>query len=280
MKAEAVVSNGIGDGWRELSAEELEYAYSPSAWSKRPWAVYQRDFALESARDSASIGVACVRQNTHRMLLARTDKPRANLVWMHGGYWQEGNANDAMHHAQAVLDAGCNYTAVDYSLAPGATIEQMITECTASVQALANLSPAPMIVAGHSAGAQLAAMVAASRPSLVHSLLLFSGIYDLRPIVHTSVNEVLQLDEEKAWELSPVRLPYPPTIGGYVLYGEQESQQFALQAQAMAHRLWMEPQSVPGADHFDVVLDADFPGLIESLLATHDRPNPGKPARG
>ena len=271
------MSNGIGDGWRELTPEQLEYQYSPSAWSKRPWEVYKRDFALESARDSAAIGVACVRQTTHRMLLARTDKPRANLVWIHGGYWQEGNADDAMHHAQACVAAGFNYTSVDYTLAPAATIDQMVIECTASVQALAQLSPAPIIVAGHSAGAHLAAMVAATRPSLVHSVLLFSGIYDLRPIVHTTVNDVLGLDEDKAWELSPVRLPYPPTIGGYVLHGEQESEQFATQATAMAHRLWMEPQSVPGADHFDVVLDADFPALIESLLATHDRPNPGRP---
>lgn len=271
------MGNGIGDGWRALTPEQLEYEYSPSAWSKRPWEVYKRDFALESQRDSAAIGVACVRQTTHRMLLARTDKPRANLVWIHGGYWQDGNANDSMHHAQACHDAGFNYTAVDYTLAPEATIDQMVVECTASVQALAQLTPAPIIVAGHSAGAHLAAMVAAARPSLVHSVLLFSGVYDLRPIVHTSVNDVLQLDEVKAWDLSPVRMPYPPTIGGFVLYGEQESEQFRLQSQAMAHRLWMEAQPVPGADHFDVVLDADFPALIETLLASHDRVNPGKP---
>lgn len=269
--------NGIGDGWRELTPEALEYEYSPSAWSKRPWEVYQRDFALESARDSAQIGVACVRQNTHRMLLARTDKPRANIVWIHGGYWRSGNANDSMHHAHACMDAGFNYTAVDYTLAPESTIDQMVEECISSVQALATLSPAPMIIAGHSAGAHLAAMVAAARPSLVHSLLLFSGIYDLRPLVHTEVNDTLQLTEDEAWRLSPIRMPFPPTIGSFVFHGEQESAQFALQSQAMAKRLWTQAQAVPGADHFDVVLDADFPALVDALLATHERSNPGRP---
>lgn len=269
--------NGIGEGWRELDAPTLQYEYSPSAWSKRPWEVYSRDFALESQRDSASIGVACVRQNTHRMLLARTDKPRANLVWIHGGYWQGGNAEDSMHHAQPCVDAGFNYTAIDYTLAPAATIEQMVQECIASVQAVATLAPAPIILAGHSAGAHLAAMVASARPSLIHSVLLFSGVYDLRPIVHTDINDVLGLDEERAWQLSPVRLPYPPTISGYVLYGEMESLQFRLQAEAMAQRLWMQAQAVPGKDHFDIVLDADFPAMINALLATHDRPNPGRP---
>ncbi len=265
------MTNGIGDGWRALTPDQLEHEYSPSAWSKRPWDVYKRDFALESARDSAAIGVACVRQTTHRMLLARIDRPRANLVWIHGGYWQDLNANDSMHHAQACMQAGINYTSVDYTLAPEATIDQMVDECVESVQALAELAPAPIIVAGHSAGAHLAAMVAAKRPSLVHSLLLFSGIYDLRPIVHTSVNDVLHLDEDAAWRLSPLRLPFPPTIGAYVLYGEDESAQFIEQSQAMARRLWTEAQRVPGADHFDVVLDADFPALVDGLLASHER---------
>ena len=271
------MTNGIGDGWREFDAEKLDYEYSPSAWSKRTWEAYQRDFALESARDSAAVGVACVRQNTHRMLLARTDKPKANLVWIHGGYWQGGNATDSMHHAEQCLEAGFNYAAVDYTLAPEATLEQMVQECIASVQAIATLTPAPIIIAGHSAGAHLAAMVASARPSLIHSVLLFSGVYDLRPIVSTDINDVLGLDEDRAWQLSPVRLPYPPTISGYVLYGEMESEQFRLQSEAMAQRLWMRAQAVPGKDHFDIVLDADFPTMIKALLATHDRPNPGRP---
>ncbi len=269
--------NGIGDGWREFDAAKLDYEYSPSAWSKRTWDAYQRDFALESARDSASIGVACVRQNTHRMLLARTEKPKANLVWIHGGYWQGGNATDSMHHAEQCLEAGYNYAAVDYTIAPEATLEQMVQECIASVQAIATLTPAPIIIAGHSAGAHLAAMVASARPSLIHSVLLFSGVYDLRPIVSTDINDVLGLDEDRAWQLSPVRLPYPPTISGYVLYGEMESEQFRLQSEAMAQRLWMRAQAVPGKDHFDIVLDADFPAMIQALLATHDRANPGRP---
>ena len=180
--------NGIGDSWREFDAEKLDYEYSPSAWSKRTWEAYQRDFALESARDSASIGVACVRQNTHRMLLARTDKPKANLVWIHGGYWQGGNATDAMHHAEQCLEAGFNYAAIDYTIAPDATLEQMVQECIASVQAIATLTPAPIIIAGHSAGAHLAAMVASARPSLIHSVLLFSVSASLAEHCHSFVH--------------------------------------------------------------------------------------------
>ena len=70
---------------------------------------------------------------------------------------------------------------------------------------------------------------------------------------------------------TPVRMPFPPTISGFVLYGEMESEQFRLQSEAMAKRLWMQAQAVPGKDHFDVVLDADFPGLVNALLATHER---------
>ena len=55
------MTNGIGEAWRELTPERLQYEYSPSAWSKRPWEVYARDFALESQRDSAARAIENVR---------------------------------------------------------------------------------------------------------------------------------------------------------------------------------------------------------------------------
>ena len=262
---------GIGEDWRSLSTEQLDYEYSPSAWSKRTWQEYQVDFDAVSARESNGLLIERIQHNAHSTLLARAESPKGNLIWIHGGYWQGGNAQSSLHHAKACVEAGINYVAVDYSIAPDATIETMIEQCVQSMQAIATLAPAPMIIAGHSAGAHLAAMTASARPTMTHGVLLFSGVYDLRPIVHLDINDPLGLDEDRAWKLSPLRLPFTPNLSSYVLYGEQESAQFALQSQKMANRLWTVAHAVPAADHFDIVLNADFAALATSLLQERER---------
>lgn len=262
---------GIGEDWRSLSLQQLDYEYSPSAWSKRTWQEYQVDFDAISARESNGLLIERIQHNGHTTLLARAESPKGNLVWIHGGYWQGGSADASLHHAKACVEAGINYVAVDYTIAPDATIETMVQQCVQSMQAIATLAPAPFIVAGHSAGAHLAAMAASARPTLVHGLLLFSGVYDLRPIVQLDINDPLGLTEERAWQLSPLRLPFSPNFSSYVLYGEQESAQFALQSQKMANRLWTVANAVPAADHFDIVLNADFAALATSLLQERER---------
>lgn len=262
---------GIGEDWRTLPLERLQYEYSPSAWSKKTWVDYQADFDALSATSEGGLLIERISHNTHTTLLARAEQPKGNLIWIHGGYWQGGSAASSLHHARACVEAGINYVAVDYTIAPDATIETMVQQCTQSLQAIATLAPAPMIIAGHSAGAHLAAMTASARPTMTHGVLLFSGVFDLRPIVPLDINDPLGLTEERAWELSPLRLPFVPNLSSYVLYGEQESAQFALQSQRMAHRLWTEAQAVPGVDHFDIVLNADFVALTTSLLNDRER---------
>lgn len=262
---------GIGEDWRALSFEQLDYEYSPSAWSKRTWVDYQPEFEARGARDSQGLLVERLAHAAHETLLVRAPQPRGNLIWMHGGYWQGGTAQGSLLHARACLEAGFNYAVVDYSLAPAATLETMIEQCIASMQAVATYAPAPIILAGHSAGAHLAAMTASARATMTHGVLLFSGVYDLRPIVGLDINDPLGLSEERAWQLSPLRLPFPPSIASYILYGELESSQFRLQSEQMAHRLWTEAQPVAGADHFDVVLDADLAALATSLLVGRER---------
>lgn len=262
--------NGIGEDWRSLSPEQLDYEYSPSAWSKHTWQEYGASFD-ELSDAAADLQIERISHNNHTTLLARAQQPRGNLIWMHGGYWQGGNAESSLHHARDCVEAGINYVVVDYGLAPATTIDTMIQQCVQSMQAIATLAPAPMILAGHSAGAHLAAMTAAARPTMTHGVLLFSGVYDLRPIVHLDINDPLGLSEDEAWRLSPLRLPFSPNMSSYVLYGEQESAQFALQSEKFANRLWTVAQAVPAADHFDIVLNADFVALATSLLKDRER---------
>jgi arylformamidase len=81
---------------------------------------------------------------------------------------------------------------------------------------LTHLKPARVVVSGHSAGGQLAAMLALDQATRgqgrIVGLAGVSGAFDLRPLLRTSINRDLTLSAEEAAEVSPLlRLHDLPT---------------------------------------------------------------------
>ncbi len=202
--------------------------------------------------------------------------PVAALVFIHGGYWQELAAADALFPATLCAQRGLAFVALDYTLAPAATVGGIVAECRAALAWLVQhaaelgLDSRRLVVAGSSAGAHLAAMVCkpqkapagpeAPARSLVRAAILVSGIFELEPLIGTSINEALGLDETQAAALSPLRQAlggFPPTL---ICWGENETQSFKAQSRAMAQTLQAAGTpvtrfEVPGRNHFDVILD-------------------------
>ena len=167
------------------------------------------------------------------------------LVFFHGGYWQELSKEDSAFAAPQCLAHGIAYAAVGYTLAPAATLSDIVAECRAAIGWLGRfgdtmgIDAGRLIVAGSSAGAHLAAMTALSTSSgaPVKGAVLVSGIYDLEPLIGTSIDAALGLDLETAARNSPLRQPlkgFPPSL---VCWGENETDQFKRQSRAFAHAL-------------------------------------------
>jgi arylformamidase len=126
-----------------------------------------------------------------------------------------------------------------------------------------------LTVAGHSAGGHLAAALMASDwPSvdaslpagLVKAAMPISGLPDLAPLIHTTINEDLQLDAAEARRLSPIHWPAPASGRAVVVVGETESDEYHRQTSALvAH--WRAggidavKRVVNGANHFTVVAE-------------------------
>ena len=109
---------------------------------------------------------------------------------------------------------------------------------------------------GPSAGAHLALSVA-SQCSFA-GLILVSGIFDLRPLVRTTINDALALDEDQAWNLSPIRNSLPHATHAEVLVGAEESPSFQAQSEVATEYLIQNGSSatlveVAGCDHFDIL---------------------------
>ena len=186
-------------------------------------------------------------------------------IYIHGGYWQALSKDDSSFMAPALAAQGIAFATVDYTLAPKAPLGRIVDQC---VQAVAwcrehasdlNADPDRVVISGSSAGAHLAAMVLTRLGGLAGAALL-SGVYDLAPIGHTSVDAALGLSDDDIRALSPIDLaPLAPTPL-IVAVGEIETAEFHRQSAALAgvwhaHGCPVEELLVTGRHHFDLPND-------------------------
>ncbi len=167
--------------------------------------------------------------------------PRAGaplVVFFHGGYWRRLHKDDMTYVARALGAHGVACAVVNYSLAPAVTLETIVAQARRSVAWLRRhaaqfgADPTRLVVAGHSAGGQLAAMCAVEAP--VAAVVTISGLHDLRAVARSFANEWLQLDEPRAAALSPVLLePAAPCIVTATA-GEHETSAFHAQGREFA----------------------------------------------
>ena len=191
------------------------------------------------------------------------------LVYIHGGYWQELSTRESAFLAPAWHAAGLAHAVVGYTLAPAACVTDIVAECRAALAWLharageLGFDPARVVIAGSSAGGYLAAACADRSPVPVHGIVPVSGVFDVAPLIGTSINDALGLDAAAAAALdllAPARR-YVPAV---VAWGAIETSESRRQSRAFADRLAREGTpcetlEVPGRHHFDVILDLGDP---------------------
>ncbi len=230
--------------------------------------------------------------------------PRGCLVFIHGGYWRAFSKDESSWVAAAFVPHGISTLILNYPLCP----EVSLAEITASVRrgiayawhhVLGEPEKANLGVAGHSAGGYLTAAMFAvpwredTMPATPFAAgLSVSGIFDLTPLIHTSMNTAIGLTTETAarWSLPDV----VPCVEAPLLLavGERESGEFHRQSAALS-RHWTgictPPHSIGNRQHFDVVeeLGQDGAPLMRLLLACFEGNKPemgkretGKPEKG
>jgi len=85
-------------------------------------------------------------------------------------------------------------------------------------------------------------------------------VYDLRPLVHTTVNDPLGLDEAGAAALSPMLLPLAAgRPAAVVVWGDNETDAFKAQGGEFGARLGAATFECAGRHHFDIVDDLADP---------------------
>lgn len=264
--------------WRSLSLEELEREYSPSSCLDGdigPFIEAYTDRSLDAVAECAELGSE-VRTITYGpeprqaidVVAPDAAQPSPLVFYIHGGYWQELSKADSFFPAAGCVRHGIAYAAVGYTLAPDASLDGIVAECRLATSTIVDRAAAlgidadRIVLAGSSAGAHLAAMVALDpttewRPAAV---VLASGVFDLEPLVDTYINDAVGLDLDAAKRNSPAAFDLADFPSALVVHGDNETSEFKRQSREIAEKIRaagtdVDLLEVPDRNHFDVILD-------------------------
>ncbi len=196
-------------------------------------------------------------------------------VFWHGGYWRALDRSYFSHLAAGLVARGVAVAMPSYDLCPYVPLTEIITQARRAARFLYERTGAPMLGMGHSAGGHLAAMVLAQETEAVPAILPISGLFDLAPLVATTVNDALKLSLTDAVALSPVSLPKPAHRGLHAVAGTDESGEYHRQTRAIA-AAWGGTHEETAGNHFTVIAPLTDP--TSALVATALRLLPGAPA--
>ena len=264
--------------WGTMTRAERDAAYNNSDAVKNSPALNEQRIVASAAFREKHPGHLDLRygpkeRNAWDLFPAR-DRNAPCLVFLHGGYWQRNSREQfasliAGAHAQGWAGALPGYT-----LAPDASLTEIVAEIDAALDWLAANGAThgiegKVVLSGWSAGGHLTAMCLGHRR--VSAGLAVSGIFELGPIRDTYLNDNLRLSDAEIAALSPLRLPM---VGKplAITYGTAElpplvADSRALHARRAAAHLPGVLIPVAGADHFTITHELrDAGGVLTRQL--------------
>ena len=239
---------------------------------------WQRDAAAYRETARCELDLAYGQGERHRLDLFYPDEGDAGgpvVLFIHGGYWQAFDKSSSSHLARGANKRGLTVAIPSYDLAPQANLADIITQIEEAANFIMRRTGRSLMASGHSAGGHLTACLMARPEALmrpVRAAMPISGLFDLEPLVPTSINKALGLTAEEARRLSPLEWA-PPTHGRLVaVVGGAESGEFLRQSRTLAEQwgkagLSTRYHEVPGAHHFDVIAGLADPAdpLVDTI---------------
>lgn len=212
--------------------------------------------AAEARRSHPPVEIAYGRREREVMDLFGVSGDRPTAVFLHGGYWQALDKGWFSGIAPVLLAHGIGLAVPSYELAPMTRLSRIVDQVGAATRAVTKWTGRRPLVFGHSAGGHMAAWLLAQ--GLTPAAVAISGVFDLEPLVPTSLNGALRLDAAEARRLSPIHGPAPADGVLDCVVGAAESPEFVRQSRDMADR-WAEGgtrtrfEALEGLDHFTVL---------------------------
>jgi arylformamidase len=250
--------------WGTMSKAERDAAYNNSVAVNNSAELNAAREAASAAFRTAHAGHLDLRYGPKERnawdLFPASDANAPCLVFIHGGYWQRNSREQFANLIAGPHARGWSAALPGYTLAPDATLTEIVAEIHAALDWLALNGPlhgikGAIVLSGWSAGGHLTA--ACHGHPLVSAGLAISGIFELGPIRDTYLNDKLNLSDSEIETLSPLRLPMAKKPLA-ITYGTAELPPLVadsrnLHARRAAEHLPGPLIPVAGADHFTIV---------------------------
>ena len=234
----------------------------PQLWVA-PAAAY-RDELTKAGR--AELDVAYGDGERQRLdLFMPASSPRGLVVFVHGGFWKALDRSYWSHLARGAVESGYAVAMPSYTLCPASRIADITREIARAVEAASERVAGEIRLTGHSAGGHLvtrmicrdAPLSAKVRERIVNTVSI-SGVHDLRPMMRTAMNDILNIDAAEAAAESPALLE--PVAGARLTcwVGAAERSEFLRQSALLANA-WTGlgaatlAHAEPDRHHFDVI---------------------------
>jgi acetyl esterase/lipase len=218
--------------------------------------------------------------------------PRTLIVFVHGGRWSSGSKEQYRFVAAGLAERGFVVVVPNYRLYPEVRMDAAaddVAHAVAWAEAAAakhGADPARVVLMGHSAGAQLAALVAndprwldaaGARP--VRALVGFAGPYDFLPLTDADLIDYFGPPSHYA-ATQPVNFVSRASPPAFLVYGLDDTSVKPRNIRSMAERLRaagvpVEVRLLPGEDHGSVLKrcarffranDTEYAALLRFLL--------------
>jgi acetyl esterase/lipase len=155
------------------------------------------------------------------------DDSRPKIIFLYGGNWQSGSRGDYRFVADTLCNLGFDVFVPDYRLYPEARFEQIIEDTSRAVDVImADIISGPVFMMGHSAGAQIGALLTLNKtllqsPERIRGFIGLAGPYDFYPFTEDSHWDLFA-PEEKYPESQPVNFVTRDAPPLYLLHGESD----------------------------------------------------------
>ncbi|CAL7949268.1 unnamed protein product [Xylocopa violacea] len=269
---------------------EKEKLLHPSKWNKRfdgPTLLsYYIDFVNEITQNvrktlKCELDVPYGTTERTKYDVYGVDLPKDSpiFVFIHGGYWREGDKELATFAVPVFVRKGIKVITIGYDLCPNVKLGDIISQIKTAIEHVLkdafSLGCRNIWVAGHSAGAHLAAsllfdqlwldkMMKQGYLNLLKGIVLISGVYSLEPLLHTSIDTDLKLAKHEidTYSFTTLDIKNNAPIQGLkviVTVGECDSPWFIDQSRECAQKLVSLVDNVQyvllrdNIDHFDIV---------------------------
>jgi acetyl esterase/lipase len=257
--------------WHGMTRAELDAAYNNglavknSAEKIAEWTA--RSVRLRQERPE-TLDIPYGPKPRNRIDIFRSGHTNAPLfAFIHGGYWQRNSKEVFSCVAEGPLALGFDVALIGYTLAPEATLTEIVGEVRAALRWLRQhdsehgISADRILVSGWSAGGHLTTMALGE----ADAGLSISGVFDLEPCRLNYLNDALHLSENEVQALSPIR--QQPLHSGrplIVAFGDAELPELQRQSRdyhdaCIKAGAPSELMPLTGHDHFSIIEELASP---------------------